>query len=161
MGRRFGGMGRRWGDREEVEGWGGSGGMGRRWDDGEAVKGCDVRKWGGGEMGRRWRDGGRRWSPAGERRRRGAKETREGTGWSLQGRGRYREDGRGAGKKEVVVVMVGAAGWRGVRRVEAEKILVKTVAEEAAWEGGGAADLRASRGCASMLSPVQWASAST
>ena len=42
MGRRFGGMGRQWGDREEVEGWGGSGGMGR-----EA-------EWGGGGMvGRR------------------------------------------------------------------------------------------------------------
>ena len=77
------------------------------------------------------------------------------------GEGRYREDGRGAGKKEVVVVMVGAAGWRGVQRVEAEKILVKTGAEKAAWEGGGAADLRASRGCASMLGPVRWASAST
>ncbi len=107
-------MGRQWGDGE-------GGGMGGRWDGGEAVKGCDVRKWGGGEMGRRWGDGGRRWSTAGERRRRGAgerrrrgaKETREGTGWSLQGRGQYREDGRGAGKKEVVVVMVGAAGWRG------------------------------------------------
>ena len=104
---------------------------------------------GGGEMGR-WEDGGR-WGDGQE----------VGTGWSLQGRGRYREDGRGAGKKEVVVVMVGAAGWRGVQRVEAEKILVKTVAEKAAWEGGGAADLRASRGCASMLGPVRWASAST
>jgi hypothetical protein len=49
--------------------------------------------------------------------------------------------------------------WGG--RVEAEEILVKTVAEEAAWEGGGAADLRASRGCAAMLGQVRWASAST